>query len=70
MVSVVSKEEVTTVEIFVDGVSKGTTPIKGLSLSAGKHRLRIENSALAHSEVIQIVIRRGKPTVINRTLSK
>ena len=57
-------------EVYVDGTSRGTTPIHNLALRAGTHELRIENKPLGYNEALKIQIRRGKTVVLNRTIQK
>ena len=57
-------------EIFVDGTSRGTTPLQALPLKAGRHVVRIENEPLGYSEEITVQIRHGKTVVLNRAIKK
>lgn len=40
--------------VFVDGRPAGTTPVLGLSVSAGTHRVRLENDSLGASRTVTV----------------
>jgi serine/threonine-protein kinase len=53
-------------EVFVDGESKGTTPIQKLPLTGGPHTVRLENNVLGYVEAHHIVIQSDKALVLTR----
>ncbi|MCP4196516.1 MAG: protein kinase [Proteobacteria bacterium] len=54
--------------VQVDGVAKGTTPVKKLHLKAGFHHLTLVNKALDYKRDLTVQIRSGKRTVINKKI--
>jgi serine/threonine protein kinase len=46
--------------VYIDGKHVGTTPIQGLKLAAGKHRIRLVNTKQKVSRTITVRIRSGK----------
>jgi serine/threonine protein kinase len=54
--------------VVVDGRSRGTTPIKGLSLKPGTHRIVLENSPLGYREAFRIKVSAEKTTSITKTI--
>jgi serine/threonine-protein kinase len=54
--------------VKVDGVERGTTPITGLRLTAGIHKVQLFNDALSYSQSVQIEVRPGRTSVLNRQI--
>jgi hypothetical protein len=55
-------------EVQVNGISKGTTPIKKLRLKAGTHQITLVNKALEYKRDLTVQIRNGKRTVVNEKI--
>jgi serine/threonine-protein kinase len=56
--------------VKVDGVAKGTTPIKKMRLKAGFHQITLVNRALEYKRELTVQIRDGKRTVINKKIAE
>jgi serine/threonine protein kinase len=57
-------------EIFLNGKSRGTTPLAALNLMPGKYLLLIKNDQLGKSKKIEVHIRAGKLSEYNINLNK
>ncbi|MEM9862226.1 MAG: PEGA domain-containing protein [Myxococcota bacterium] len=56
-------------EVYVDGRRVGNTPQRGLTLSAGRHRIRFVNPDFNISETMTITVRAGQNERVIRTLT-
>lgn len=57
--------------VSIDGKpQQATAPVIGLKVSAGRHRITLENTSLGVKRDIDVVIRRGQETKLNVKLSK
>ncbi len=54
--------------VKVDGVDKGTTPLKKQRLKAGPHRVTLVNKQQGYRRSFTVQIRPGKMTVVNRNI--
>jgi hypothetical protein len=57
-------------KVRVNGIDKGTTPLKKMRLKTGDHRVTLTNNELGYKKTIYVKIRNGKTTSINRTISE
>jgi hypothetical protein len=57
-------------EVYVDGRSVGSTPLRGLELPAGRHTLKLESAVLELSKTLDVVIAPGKNLTKNIDLSR
>ena len=46
--------------VTVDGKSLGRTPLFGVKLSAGRHKIKLENTALGKVKTVTVRIRVGQ----------
>lgn len=53
-------------EVYVDGAHVGTTPVKGLKLPVGSHRVTLVNEDLNKRETVRVTITTSKPTTIEK----
>jgi len=49
-------------EVIVDGRARGSTPIAGIELAAGKHRVQLVNSRFGIDRTYIVEIEAGKVT--------
>ena len=56
--------------VTIDGIDRGSTPLKKLSLKAGKHLVVLENKDLGYRETVDVRVRPEKTTSINRAAAK
>jgi tRNA A-37 threonylcarbamoyl transferase component Bud32 len=51
-------------DVWVDGVARGTTPVRGISLAGGRHRVRLVNGPLGVERTIAITLRAGETRAV------
>ncbi len=54
--------------VRVDGRPAGTTPVKGLRLAAGSHRVTLVNEEMDYAESLRIEVRPGRKTVVREEI--
>lgn len=57
-------------KVAVDGVERGTTPIKNLELDSGPHRLTLVNEALGYEHSAIVQVRPGQRSVVTKTIGQ
>jgi hypothetical protein len=56
-------------EVYVDGEHVGHTPVRGLPLRAGHHKVKLENPQMGMSKTISVSIAAGETLTKSETLS-
>lgn len=51
-------------DVWVDGASRGTTPVRGMSLPAGRHRVRLVNGPLGVERTIVVTLRAAETRTV------